>query len=90
MKFEWDENKNKINHIKHGIWFEDAIDIFNHIYISAVDDRKNYGEVREKSIGIMYNKVIIVVLYTERDGRKRIISARLANKKEREKYYENV
>jgi len=30
MRFEWDENKNRINISKHGIDFVDAIDIFKH------------------------------------------------------------
>ena len=83
MEFEWDENKNKINYVKHSIWFEDAIDIFNHKYFTSIDTRKSYGEIREKSIGKIYNKVIIIVLHTDRNERKRIISARPANKKER-------
>lgn len=28
MRFEWDQNKNELNKIKHGIRFEQVLDIF--------------------------------------------------------------
>lgn len=80
MKFEWDETKNKTNYKKHGIWFEDAIEIFSNKYFRAIVDRQDYGEQREISIGLMYD-VIIVVVHTQRNNRTRIISERPANKK---------
>ena len=89
MKFEWDENKNKSNYKKHGIWFEDAIEIFNNEYFTAIDERQDYGEQRKISIGKMYD-VVIVVVHTQRDDLTRIISARPSNKREREIYYENI
>ncbi|WP_373692211.1 BrnT family toxin [Endozoicomonas sp. SESOKO1] len=46
MQCEWDEDKNQANIHKHGIAFEDAVDIFNHPMLSRVDDRADYGEER--------------------------------------------
>jgi uncharacterized DUF497 family protein len=89
MKFEWDENKNKSNYNKHGIWFEDAVEIFNSNYFTAIVDSQEYGEQREISIGKMYDAIIVVV-HTQRGELTRIISSRPSNKKEREIYYENV
>ena len=85
MEFEWDENKNKSNIEKHGIDFNDAKEIFNDKNrTNSEDNRQDYGEKRWVSIGKMY-KAIIVVVFTIRNA-TRIISARMANKKEREKY----
>jgi len=86
--FEWDENKNRQNLTKHKISFEEAIEIFNGIVFTKIDDRYDYGEVREISIGAIQGVVIITVAHTERNGKIRIISARKATVKERKDYYE--
>lgn len=86
MAFEWDENKNESNQEKHGIDFDDAKEVFkDENRTKSEDDRKNYGEKRWITIGKMY-KAIVLVVYTMRDTAIRIISARMANKKERNQY----
>jgi uncharacterized protein len=52
-----------------------------------VDNRQNYGEIRYISIGEIFDTIIVLVAHTERNNKIRIISARIANKKEREGYY---
>ena len=85
MEFEWDENKNKSNQKKHGIDFNDAKEVFSDTdRTNSEDNRQDYGEKRWTTIGKMY-KAIIVVVYTVRKA-TRIISARMANKKERLRY----
>ena len=86
MEFEWDENKNKSNQVKHGISFEEIIEIFDYPMLVKVDNRKDYGETRYIGVGRNGLAVLFTVVYTERKSRIRIISARLANKKERRKY----
>lgn len=86
--FEWDENKNQQNFKKHGIGFEEAIEIFNGIVFTAFDERFDYGEDREISIGAIQGVVIITIAHTERNGNIRIISARKATPKERRTYYD--
>ncbi|MBF2058183.1 MAG: BrnT family toxin [Cyanobacterium sp. T60_A2020_053] len=88
MKFEWNENKNKQNINKHGISFEEAKEIFYGIIFTITDERFDYGEVREISIGTIESFVIVTVVHTERNGKIRIISARKATPKERKTYYE--
>lgn len=88
MRFKWDENKNKSNFEKHGIYFEEAIEIFKSDCLTWVDDRHDYGEVREITIGEIHKNIVLVLVHTDRFGNIRIISARKANKKERSKYYE--
>ena len=89
MKFEWDESKNRKNFSKHGVDFNDATEIFSSIRVTAVDKRKDYGEVRKITIGRI-GKSICVVVYTERDETRRIISARKANVRERRRYDEFI
>jgi uncharacterized DUF497 family protein len=51
MEFEWDENKNRQNLNKHGISFEEAQEIFFGIVFTSIDERFDYDEIREISIG---------------------------------------
>ena len=83
MNFEWDDRKNQSNLKKHGIAFEEAALIFRGITFSTVDDRKDYGEKRTITIGKIADQIPVTVLHTDRDGRVRISSARLASRKER-------
>lgn len=86
MQFEWDENKNKANQKKHGLRFEEAALIFKGNVLTRIDDRQDYGEVREISTGLIGANVAVVVVHTDRRNITRIISARLANRLERKVY----
>lgn len=90
MQFEWDEDKNRENIRNHGISFERAKTVFDYAIVTKIDDRKDYGEVREISLGLLEGVVVIVVVHTEREGKVRIISARKANKVERKVYNERT
>ena len=86
MCFEWDENKNKSNIEKHGIDFEIAKLIFeDKKRKTSLDNRKEYGEERFKTVGKIYG-IIMSVVYTYRNAIIRIISARKAGEKERDEY----
>lgn len=88
--FEWDEEKNRTNIEKHGISFEQACRIFEGVTLTAIDDRFEYGEVREISLGMVDGIVVLSVVHTDRNGNTRIISARQANRKERKQYEEAI
>lgn len=88
MSYEWDAGKNVANQMKHGISFEEAVLIFEGDVLTGVDTRRDYGETRKISIGAIQDLIVIVVVHTDRNGLIRIISARLANRKERQKYYD--
>ncbi len=86
-KFVWDSEKAEISKRKHGVSFEiairvfldkNSIDEFDEIHSDFEDRYKIIGKVRE----------ILVVIYTERGDRNRIISARQATKREETDYYE--
>jgi hypothetical protein len=90
VEFEWDEGKNRINVRKHGIDFSDAIDVFNHPVLTALDGRGDYGEERWIALGWM-KATMAVVVYVERRGSViRIVSARKATKREAKRYEQNV
>lgn len=87
LEFEWDEAKNETNFGKHGIDFDFAIGIFEGFTIEDEDDRRDYGETRMRVIGETAGNVLLVV-YTPREPRLRIISARKARRDERKRYYQ--
>lgn len=90
MVFEWDEQKNLGNIEKHGIRFEDAQKIFDGPVLTLIDDRNDYGEVRETSLGQIKSMVVLMVVHTDREGITRLISARKATRKERQRYEEAI
>ncbi len=90
MEFEWDEAKNRSNIAKHGLGFERAKTIFDGFCLIREDDREEYGERRDVAIGLLEGVAVIVVVHTEREDRRRLISARPANRRERKLYYETL
>ena len=87
LLFEWDPDKALTNLTKHGVSFEEAKTVFGDPNeISLFDDDHSKEEDRYLSLGMSRLGRIIVVSYTERAERIRIISARAANKRERSQY----
>ena len=85
-KFVWDSEKAEKNWQKHKIKFEDAaLVFFDENKIDEFDEIHSEFEDRYKIIGKVEN--ILVVVYTERGDFTRIISARDAEKYEKEDYY---
>lgn len=90
MKFEWNEDKNKLNIRKHGIDFKDVSDLFNQPMLVLQDNRDSYGEQRWIGVGMLL-ELVAVVVYTEREGDIiRIISVRKATKQEAKSYAETI
>ncbi|MBF2057579.1 MAG: BrnT family toxin [Cyanobacterium sp. T60_A2020_053] len=91
MRFHWDKNKAESNFLKHGITFEDAVTIFADPYLLFTEDIKHsQKEQREWAMGESENGLILVVVFTVRQEVFRIISARKATKKERQRYEEGI
>jgi len=87
LKFEWDEKKNAMNKRKHGISFEMATRIFSDPKRTEILDLEHsIFEVRWKAVGLS-NCDIMTVIYTERNGIIRLISARKADNIETEEYF---
>ena len=91
LVFEWDGLKATQNESKHGVSFEEARTIFGDIHaITADDPDHSHREVRLLQLGMSSANRLLVVAFTERDGRVRIISARKATRNERQEYEENI
>ena len=88
LHFEWDEEKAEANYAKHGVSFEDAVEVFLDPYrLEAIDERFNYGEERLTVLGMVQLDVLFVVA-TERAGDAlRVISARRATRQEQRAYF---
>ncbi len=84
--FEWDEAKAASNLAKHGISFGTAVQLFADEGAAIIPSiRERDGEDRFKAIGRVEDRLYTVV-YTERSGAKRVISARRANSSEVKQY----
>lgn len=87
LKFEWDEEKDRVNKVKYGVSFETASYVFyDEHYVELYDFEHSVDEERYIAIGIV-NDVLFVV-FTERGENIRLISARQANAQERRLYYD--
>ncbi len=87
MQFEWVEEKDRANRAKHGIGFDEAVQVFAGDHVLRPARLGPDGEVRWKLIGPLKRSVIATIIHTDRDGRIRIISARPAKRKEREIFH---
>ena len=90
MRFEWDPAKAKTNLAKHGLSFEEASELFKSgiDYLEIYDEEHSGEEDRFIAIGPI-KRGVIVISYTERDEDVlRILSVRLATKKEIQSYEE--
>ena len=86
MKYEWDENKRIKNLQKHKVDFIDAKSLFNGYTLTVADNRIPYGEQRFITLGLI-NERVFVVVHTERKESIRIISIRKATKNEQKMYF---
>ena len=86
MLFEWDEAKSRRTYRERGFGFDYAVRIFDGLTLENRDNRRDYGEVRIQAIGRVERQILFVV-YTDRADARHIISARLANRKERKLWH---
>jgi len=85
--FEWDTVKARGNYAKHGVTFETARKVFSDPFmVEVLDDTEDYGEERFLVIG-MAGGLLVSVIYTPRQERFRLISARHATKDEQDHYF---
>lgn len=90
MQFEWDDEKEKINIVKHGIDFTTAARVFKDgNRLELYDEAHSDTEDRYITIGIIDGVAyLVMVVYTEREEVIRLISARKATKQEGRMYYD--
>ena len=82
MEFEWDDAKAAINLRRHGVSFEEAKTIFTNPLRISFDDFHSAAEDRFIAMGVSDRGRRLFVSHTYRDGRIRLIMARLVAAKE--------
>jgi uncharacterized protein len=89
MRFEWDEEKNRANLVKHGVSFQTAKQVFDDPYHVSLMDRVEDSEQRWLTFGMVGGLVVLAVAHTFLDAEGeviRIISARRATRRERRNF----
>jgi len=84
-EFEWDETKSAAAKEARGFDFNFAVRVFDGDVFEIDDLRFDYGERRIRATGKVEGRLLTVV-YTVRGNTRRIISARIASKRERDAY----
>jgi len=84
-KIAWEPAKSERNSAERGLPFELATELFKDCVIQEIDARRNYGETRMVAVGRVRGSILVCV-YTDRNGVRRIISLRDANRRERDAY----
>jgi uncharacterized DUF497 family protein len=89
METEWDPAKARANLRKHRVRFADAVTALEDLRAVSLRDE---GEDEERWISIGMDSLgrILVVVYTWRNERVRLISARLATRRETQQYEERI
>jgi uncharacterized DUF497 family protein len=87
MRFEWDLEKARRNLAKHGVSFEEAATAFaDPLSITRFDPDHSDDEDRFLLLGATQAVHLVVVAHTDRNASIRIISARMASRRERRAY----
>ena len=86
MDFEWDPRKAAANLKKHGVDFADAALVLYDDLALTTQDPGDHEEERFATMGVDPLGRTLVVIYTWRGQRARIISARQATSAERRQY----
>jgi uncharacterized DUF497 family protein len=89
VKFEWDKSKAADNLAKHDVSFDEAITVFKDpLYVEFYDPDHSIDENRYLMLGKSHQGRLLIVSYTERGDRIRLISARKTTAAERKNYEE--
>ena len=85
VSFEWDEEKDRINFMKHGIHFKTAAKVFLDPNKLIREDEEHVQELRYDILGKV-GKILFVVCAFREQNTIRLISARVATKDEKARY----
>lgn len=89
MLIEFDLTKRQKTLEERGIDFCDAPNVFKGMHFTAPDDRMDYGEPRFFTVGLLHERVVVMVWTTRGDAR-RIISMRYAHEREISRYKKHL
>jgi uncharacterized DUF497 family protein len=85
MIIEYDTEKREKTLLERGLDFADSDKVFGGIHFIARDDRFEYGEERFITVGLLDNRMVVII-WTPRSDARRIISMRYANDREISRY----
>jgi len=90
LRFEWDAAKAESNLRKHGVGFELAMRAFADPFALTEQDRIEGGEYRWQTLGMVDDNLLLLVAHIDREEHDvpviRIVSARVATRRERRRY----
>lgn len=87
MQFQWNPQKARSNVEKHGVSFEEAVTVFGDpLAVTIEDPAHSVGEQRWLTLGRSKMQRLLAVVHTEGSYQIRLISARLATRRERVDY----
>jgi len=82
--FEWDWGNQEKNNLSHGVTWEEAEEVFKMVpLLMFTDDKHSKDEIREGVYGKTSKNRLLVIIYTVRYNKIRIISVRDQNKREK-------
>lgn len=90
IAFDWDEGNKDKNFLKHGISDELSEQAFKKVGFLSEDPQHSVSEPRLNLIGVTHEGLTLFIVFTIRHNKIRVISSRLANKKERRRYEEEI
>ena len=85
MELTYDSEKRALILEIRGLDFDDAVHVFAGTALTVEDDRKDYGETRYLTLGMLGDRLVAVV-WTPRDKARHIITMWKANERERKRY----
>ena len=89
MKIEFDPEKRDKTLLERGLDFDRMSEVFAGVHFTVPDTRKEYGESRFITVGVLNGRLVVSV-WTPRGEVRRIISLRKANEREIEKFTANT
>lgn len=88
VDYEWDERKAASNLRKHGVDFAEAVLALEDAQAITLPDLASANEERFVTVGCDPHGQVLVIAYTFREERMRVISARRAEPREQRQYFE--
>ena len=88
IRYSYDENKRAKLLQERGLDLADAPQVFEGFYLSRADLKHSDEEQRTITVGMLNGDLVVLVVWTAREGERRIITMWKADDKERQRYHQ--
>lgn len=85
MQVTFDPAKRERTLAERGLDFADAEAVFAGVTLQLQDERRDYGELRWQSYGLLDGRLVMIV-WTERGGSRHVMSMRKCNEREKQRF----